>query len=313
MKNPKAKRSINVREIADHTERILMMTGTALENNVSEMLSLIRILRPEIAEDASQIAFMSSASLFRDIVAPVYYRRKREDVLTELPEKIEIKEWCTLSGEERKLYENAVLTRRYTDVRRVSWNVSDIHNSSKASRLAELVEEAKAEDRKVIVFSFYLDTIKKVTEILWGHCMQPINGSVSPQRRQEILDEFEKAPAGTVLPAQIQAGGTGLNIQTASVVIFCEPQFKPSIENQAISRVYRMGQARNVLVYRLLCENTVDERIMDILAGKQEIFDAFADQSAAADGDKELDDSTFGQIIEDEIHKIQQQKQNHDM
>ena len=74
-----------------------------------------------------------------------------------------------------------------------------------------------------------------------------INGAVSPQRRQEIIDEFNNAKAGAVLPAQIQAGGTGLNIQSASVVIICEPQFKPSIENQAISRAYRMGQTRNVL------------------------------------------------------------------
>jgi SNF2 family DNA or RNA helicase len=79
-------------------------------------------------------------------------------------------------------------------------------------------------------------------------------------RRQEIIDEFGKTPAGTTLVAQIQSGGTGLNIQAASVVVFCEPQFKPSIENQAISRSYRMGQTRNVLVYRLLCEDTVDEK-----------------------------------------------------
>lgn len=96
--------------------------------------------------------------------------------------------------------------------------------------------------------------------LLGKRCTNPINGSVTPQRRQEIIDEFDKAPAGTVLVAQIQSGGTGLNIQSASVVVLCEPQFKPSIENQAISRAYRMGQTRNVLVYRLLCEDTVDEK-----------------------------------------------------
>ena len=135
-------------------------------------------------------------------------------------------------------------------------------------------------------------------------CFGPINGSITPQRRQEIIDEFDKAPPGAVLAAQIQAGGTGLNIQSASVVIICEPQFKPSIENQAISRAYRMGQTRNVLVYRLLCEDTVDERITTILENKQAIFDAFADKSEAATQSMELDDKTFGNIIKEEIDRI---------
>ena len=95
----------------------------------------------------------------------------------------------------------------------------------------------------------------------------------------------------------------------ASVVIICEPQFKPSIENQAISRAYRMGQSRNVLVYRLLCENTVDERITELLEQKQAIFDAFADESVAATAEStELDTQTFGKIIEEEIERIKAEK-----
>ena len=97
-----------------------------------------------------------------------------------------------------------------------------------------------------------------------------------------------------------------MNIQTASVVIICEPQLKPSIENQAISRSYRMGQTRNVLVYRLLCENTVDERIVELLENKQAIFDAFADKSVAAEESMAIDDRTFGNIIEEEIERINQ-------
>ena len=135
--------------------------------------------------------------------------------------------------------------------------------------------------------------------------MGPINGSLSPAGRQEIIDKFEQAPAGTVLVSQIMAGGTGLNIQSASVVIICEPQLKPSTENQAISRAYRMGQARNVLVYRLLCENTIDERIMDRLAQKQQVFDGFADESVAAKKlEIEIDSKTMNEIFEEEINRI---------
>ncbi len=304
IKNPEARRTIHVKSISAHAERLLFMTGTALENKADEMIALIRILQPEIASQVSSMAYLSAAEQFREKVAPVYYRRKREDVLTELPELIENREWCDLLEEEEKVYEQAVLAKRYADARRVSWNVDDLSKSSKAQRLLEIVEKAEDDGRKVIVFSFFLDTIRKITELLGDKCMSPINGSVTPRRRQEIIDEFNQAPAGSVLAAQIQSGGTGLNIQSASVVILCEPQFKPSIENQAISRAYRMGQTRNVLVYRLLCDDTVDEKIMDILESKQEIFDAFADDSTAADETAELDDTTFGKIMQEEAERI---------
>ena len=93
------------------------------------------------------------------------------------------------------------------------------------------------------------------------------------------------------------------------MVVITEPQFKPSVENQAISRAYRMGQTRNVLVYRLLCENTVDEKLMDVLEEKQMIFDAFADESVATMANKEIDEKTFGDIIKEEIERIKAEKE----
>ena len=308
IKNPEAKRTSNVREISEHADRLLFMTGTALENKVDEMIALIRILQPEIASEIRGMTYLSSAPQFRRIIAPVYYRRKREDVLTELPDLIENREWCTMNPVEEAAYEQAVLSGNYTEARRVSWNVPDIKDSSKAVRMLELVEEAAADGRKVIIFSFFLDTIRKITLLLGERCMEPISGAVSPQRRQEIVDAFDQAPAGTVLAAQIQSGGTGLNIQSASVVILCEPQFKPSIENQAIARAYRMGQTRNVLVYRLLCEDSVDEKLTGLLEDKQVIFDAFADQSEAALESGEIDEQTFSSIIKEEADRINAKK-----
>ena len=308
IKNPEAQRTVNVKNISEHAERLLFMTGTALENKVDEMVTLINVLQPQVAAKIKGMTFMASAPQFRKSVSPVYYRRKREDVLTELPELIESKEWCMMNRTEEAIYEQAVLARNYAESRRVSWNVDDLKYSSKAARLLELVEEAEADGRKVIVFSFFLDTIRKITLLLGSRCTNPINGSVTPQRRQEIIDEFDQAPPGTVLVAQIQSGGTGLNIQSASVVVLCEPQFKPSIENQAISRAYRMGQTRNVLVYRLLCENSVDEKLMALLEDKQAIFDAFADKSEAAIESKEIDERTFGNIIKEEIDRINAKK-----
>ena len=300
IKNPSARRSVNVKKLCGSAERLLFMTGTALENRVGEMATLITILNPEVAAAIQPMLSLSSAPQFREAVAPVYYRRKREDVLTELPELIESREWCDLLPKEKGIYQEAIAEQNFMAARRVSWNVDDLNDSSKARRLLEIVEDASEQERKVLIFSFFLDTVAKIAALLGDSCMEPITGSVSPARRQEIIDEFDKAPAGSALVAQIQSGGTGLNIQSASVVIMCEPQLKPSIENQAISRAYRMGQARSVLVYRLLCDDTVDERIMELLAQKQREFDAFADDSKAADDTLELDKASIADIMKAE-------------
>lgn len=303
IKNPEARRSRNVRNIADYAKRVLFMTGTALENRVNEMIELISILQPQIANEVDGMEYLSSAPEFREKVAPVYYRRKREEVLTELPQLIENKEWLDMNAVEKEAYYNAVMSDNMQAPRRVSWNVANIADSSKAKRLKEIVDEATDDGRKVIVFSYFLDTIKKVKLVLGDKCVDHINGAVSPQRRQEIIDKFNNAKAGAVLPAQIQAGGTGLNIQSASVVIICEPQFKPSIENQAISRAYRMGQTRNVLVYILLCEDSIDEQMMKMLNKKQNIFNEFADKSSAKDT-IEINEETFNNMMKVEYERV---------
>ncbi len=300
IKNSGAQRTVNVKKLCTHADRLLFMTGTALENRVGEMASLITVLNPQVSAEIAPMLSLSSAPQFREAVAPVYYRRKREDVLTELPELVESLEWCDLTPEEKKVYREAIAEQNFMAARRVSWNVDDLSQSSKAQRMLELVSEAKEQGRKILIFSFFLDTVAKVASLLGDSCMEPITGSVSPARRQEIIDEFDKAEPGAALVAQIQSGGTGLNIQSASVVILCEPQIKPSIENQAISRAYRMGQSRSVLVYRLLCDDTVDERILQMLAQKQGEFDAFADESVAADDTLELDNAAIDGIMKAE-------------
>ncbi len=308
IKNDKTKRSKSVSKICDISERILFMTGTALENNLDEMIALLYMLRADIAAKCERLLLVGNTSKekFKELVAPVYFRRKREDVLSELPDKIENREWCSLTKEEKIVYTGSLLSKNYANIRRVSFNMDDLSKSSKAIRLKEIVKEAKEDDRKVIVFSFFLDTISKVCQLFEGQCTSPINGSLSPNKRQEIIDKFNDAPSGTVLPAQIGSGGTGLNIQCASVVVICEPQFKPSIENQAISRAYRMGQSRNVLVYRLLCENTIDEKITQLLESKQKIFDEYADKSKSGIESMEIDENTFSKLIDEEIENIKQ-------
>ncbi|MBQ8164820.1 MAG: DEAD/DEAH box helicase [Clostridia bacterium] len=305
-KNPETQRTKALIKLLQKTEYILFMSGTPLENRVEEMCFLVSCLQPEIAKQLEDVKYISTAEQFRQQLAPVYLRRTRDDVLQELPDLIEKEQWCVLSKQEQTAYYDAVMSGNFMAIRQVSWQVDDLNTSAKAVRLLELCEQAKEQKRKVIVFSFFRTTLQKVTQLLGDRCMEPITGSISPQRRQEIVDEFSKAEDGAVLVSQVQAGGTGLNIQSASVIIFCEPQIKPSIENQAISRAYRMGQVRDVLVYRLLADDTIDEQIMEILRNKQDLFDNFADESVVGtESLKPSEQAWISNMIEAEKNRLQ--------
>ena len=305
IKNPMAMRTQALLILKKRAKSTLFMTGTPLENHVDEMCFIIKCLRPDLAETVEEMACFSSAPQFREKLAPVYLRRTREDVLTELPALVEKEQWCEMGRMEWESYLLSVMSESFMAMRQVSWDVADLSKSSKAKRLMELCSMAEEEGRKVIVFSFFRDTIAAVQELLGDKATEPITGSVSPQRRQQIVDEFTASPNGTVLLCQVQAGGTGLNIQAASVVIFCEPQIKPSIENQAISRAYRMGQLRTVMVHRLLCDNTVDERILEILREKQDVFDSFANESTAGSEYMKGEKSIAAAIVAAEKERIE--------
>jgi len=280
VKNPEAQRTKALVATANKAGHILYMTGTPLENRVDEMCFLISCLRNDIAEKLSTIKTLSATQTFKNELAPVYLRRTRSDVLTELPDLIENEDWLQPTKNELQAYCNSVQSGNFMAMRRVSWDV-DLKISSKANRLVELCNEARDEGLKIIVFSFFRDTLKKACDLLGDRAIGPITGDVSTSMRQELIDRFSNAECGKVLVAQVQAGGVGLNIQSASVVIFCEPQIKPSLETQAIARAYRMGQVRDVQVHRLLCVDTVDERMMEMLRTKQEEFDTYAEESVA--------------------------------
>ena len=307
VKNPEAMRTKALAKLLQQTEYVLFMSGTPLENKVEEMCFLVSCLQPQIASELEEVKFLSTADQFRLQLAPVYLRRTRESVLQELPDLIEKEQWCDLGPQEKQYYKDAVLSGNFMAIRQVSWQVDDLKNSSKAQRLLELCDVAKEQGRKVIVFSFFRSTIQKVIELLGDRCTEPISGDISPQRRQEIVDAFGKAEDGTVLVSQVQAGGTGLNIQSASVIIFCEPQIKPSIENQAIARAYRMGQVRDVLVYRLLADDTIDEAMLELLKTKQLQFDSFADESVVGQESLKPGEAAWiSKLVEDEKKRLTQ-------
>lgn len=305
VKNKGAKRTQILGEVRKRSNRVLYMTGTPLENNVDEMCYLVSCLNPQIANEVESLKSLAQAPIFREKLAPVYFRRKREDVLRELPELIEMNEWCELTQEDEKEYYQVTVKRHFMQMRQISWNVRNIRKSSKGKRLLEIYNAAKEEHRKVAVFSFFRHTLEMVRELLGDVCLPIITGAMPPARRQEIVDQFNTSDMNAVLVSQIQAGGTGLNIQAASVVVLCEPQLKPSIENQAISRAYRMGQTRNVIVHRLLCEDSIDSHIMGILEYKKEQFKIFANDSFSGQESLMFDEKTVKQIVDAENERLQ--------
>lgn len=300
VKNKEAQRTRNTVRMIEQAEYTLYMTGTAIENNVDEMCYLIECLNPSIASEVKDMKYLAKADLFRKKIAPVYLRRKRVDVLMELPELTIHDEWCMMNEEEINSYHKAVETGNFMAMRRVSW---DSLNSTKAERMMELCLQALSEGKKVVIFSYFLDTLSFVSDLLLGKALPVISGKLSLEKRQDILRQFDE-PIARVLPIQIHVGGIGLNIQTAEIVILCEPQLKPSDEMQAISRIYRMGQVHHVFVYRLLSADTIDETLVKRLHDKQNIFDQFADESEISEQLEQFEEADIQALIQNERKKL---------
>jgi len=290
VKNPNALRTEAVSEWAARSRRVLFLTGTPMENKVGEFRVLVGHLRPEVAENLDIADGALDGTKFRVAVAPVYLRRNQEDVLSELPPRLETQEWVALEGPTLRAYRKAVLAGNFMAMRRAAFDPGTVKGSPKLRRLAEIVTEAADGGRKVVVFSYFRDVLETVTRVLGSGrdgvagvlVVGPLTGDVSPTGRQAMVDEFTAAKGPAVLVSQIRAGGVGLNIQAASVIIIAEPQLTPSIEEQAIARAHRMGQVRRVDVHRLLCEDSVDQRVLELLAEKREAFDEYVRRSDMA-------------------------------
>jgi SNF2 family DNA or RNA helicase len=308
VKNPSAQRTVVVQDFMQYAERVLFMTGTPMENRVDEFRSLISQLQPAIAAKVSALDGFAGAAAFRSAVAPVYLRRNQTDVLQELPPRIETEEWVELAGEDLDAYRGAVAEGNFMAMRQAAYSPGTPSRAAKIARLADLVEEATSNDRKVVIFSFFRRVLDTITEVLDGVAMGPLTGSVPPVKRQQLVDNFTAARHACALVSQIEAGGVGLNIQAASVVVLTEPQWKPSVEEQAIARAHRMGQARPVDVHRLLAEDTVDERMLEVLATKAALFDEYVRKSALKDVSPDAIDISDLEITRDVISVAEEER-----
>jgi SNF2 family DNA or RNA helicase len=281
VKNPEAQRTQSVVRLCALTERVVFMSGTALENRLSELQFLVTTVQPKVnAEMASLLKQVRPAPAeVRTQLAPVYLRRTQADVLTELPDLTETDEVIPLEPADVAAYRASPDNLMHK--RLAATLGAGGQQSAKFDRLRELLESYQEDGRKVAIFSFFRQVLDDVSTMVGG-CPQ-IHGSISAEERQLVLDRFAAKEGFGVLALQIEAGGIGINLQCAQVVILMEPQFKPSTEKQAIARVRRMGQTRKVNAHRLIAKGTIDEALVLLIERKKQVFEDYAQHSAVKD------------------------------
>ncbi|MGI9110155.1 MAG: DEAD/DEAH box helicase [Opitutales bacterium] len=281
VKNPDAQRTQSVVRLCGLTEHVVFMSGTALENRLSELQFLVKTVQPKVdAEVAALLQQVRPAPAeVRTKLAPVYLRRTQADVLTELPDLTETDELIPLEPEDVAAYRASPDNLMH---KRLAATIgAGGRQSAKFDRLRELLEGYEEDGRKVAVFSFFRQVLDDVSATVGG-CPQ-IHGSISAEERQLVLDRFAAKEGFGVIALQIEAGGVGINLQCAQVVILMEPQFKPSTERQAIARVRRMGQTRKVNAHRLIAKGTVDEALVLLIEQKKQVFEDYAQHSSVKD------------------------------
>ena len=283
VKNPDARRSRSVRTWTDRVDRVLFLTGTPMENKVEEFKNLVDYLQPQIAPTVHGRHGVAGAMAFRKAVAPVYLRRNQEDVLQELPDLARIDEWVDFTPQDAAAYRSAVAAGNFMAMRRAAYANTSPKQSAKLERLVELASECAVNARKIVIFSYFRDVLETVTAALGPTTFGPLTGSTPAGERQALIDRFAAVNGYAALVSQIQAGGVGMNMQAASVAILCEPQLKPTSEDQAVARLHRMGQVHSVQVHRLLASNSADERLLELLAIKSRLFDEYARRSDIAE------------------------------
>jgi superfamily II DNA or RNA helicase len=281
VKNPETQRTQSVARLCGLTEHVVFMSGTALENRLSELQFLVTTVQPKVSVEVASLLkqVRPAPAEVRTQLAPVYLRRIQADVLTELPDLTETDEIIPLEPADVEAYRMSPDNLMH---KRLAATIgAGGQQSAKFDRLRELLEGYKEDGRKIAVFSFFRQVLDDVSTVVGG-CPQ-IHGSISAEERQLVLDRFAAMEGFGVLALQIEAGGVGINLQCAQVVILMEPQFKPSTERQAIARVRRMGQTRKVNAHRLIAKGTVDEALVLLIERKKQVFEDYAQHSSVKD------------------------------
>lgn len=286
VKNPAAQRTNIVRSLTARANRVLLMSGTLLENRAAELIAIANLADPSHGARLRQQFgdgrdAHRDAAAFRDAIGDLYLRRNQDEVLTELPGIIPTDVRIDVGENEHLACKQALVKRNLNGARRALTSGDD-ERSAKMIRLAEIIAECRYGQKKVLVFSQFRRVLELCRTIA-GEETPVLHGDVPLGKRPEIVRKFEETDGFAAFVMQIDVGGVGLNLQAASVVILMEPQLKPSTEQQAVARAHRMGQTRPVVVYRLIAADSIDERVVQLSGFKAELFEQLARRSSLAE------------------------------
>ncbi len=315
VKNPHAKQAQAVRRL--ESPRRIALTGTPLENRLSELWSIMDFCNPGLLGSQGEFRRVFSVPIerhrdpaprgrLRELVRPFILRRLKTDplVISDLPDKMETKEYCRLTREQASMYEDAVKTMlaevdRTEGIQRrgmvlttlvrlkqicnhpsqlsrdvESGAVADAARSGKCIRLLEMLDEVLSEGAKALVFTQF----RQMGDLLAGmlrHAFDRevlfLHGGTPNAQREKMIERFqsEEGPGGPgVFVLSLKAGGVGLNLTAASHVFHFDRWWNPAVENQATDRAFRIGQTKAVQVHKFVVGGTLEERIDEMIESK---------------------------------------------
>jgi SNF2 family DNA or RNA helicase len=307
IKNSGTRQSRTVKEL--NASARVAMTGTPVENRLSDLWSLFDFLNPGLLGGAKafaglvkQMEAQSSYKPLRTLVGPYILRRLKTDkrVIADLPEKVEMSAFCTLSREQAALYEQAVrdlaekletadgMARRglvlaqLMKLKQICNHPAQVtgagdyasEHSGKFQRLAALCEELAERQEKALIFTQFREITGPLSRFLEGVFGRPglvLHGGTPVAQRRRLVESFQREDGPPFFVLSLKAGGTGLNLTSASQVVHFDRWWNPAVENQATDRAFRIGQKRSVLVHKFVCRGTVEEKIDEMIAEKSSL------------------------------------------
>jgi len=321
IKNANTKQARVIRSLSGDFR--LALTGTPVENRLSELWSIMRFLNPGFLGGQKEFRerFVLPIEKYGDEVAvgklrgltrPFILRRVKTDptVITDLPDKQEVKVYCHLSEEQATLYEAVVQDALQGISAQADDNIArkgmvlsmlmqlkqvcnhpaqylhqveaynaleDNGRSGKLDRFHDLLEEVLAEGDRMLVFTQFTemgDLLRTSIEERFGTPTLYLHGSVSAKKRAEMVRRFQSDDGPPVFILSLKAGGTGLNLTNANHVFHFDRWWNPAVEDQATDRAFRIGQKRNVLVHKFVCLGTLEERIDEMIEDKRALADS---------------------------------------
>lgn len=313
IKNPETKQARAARTLeADYR---VALTGTPVENNVGDLWSIMEFLNPGWL--GTQAEFRRSfflpiqtthdpdaTSRLKRLTAPFVLRRLKSDrtVIADLPEKLEMKVYCSLTKEQATLYQ-AVADEATEAIGSLSgmarrglvlatlMKLKQVCNhpaqflgdnsavrgrSGKLARLTEMLEEALAEGDRALVFTQFAvmgEILKRHLQETFGRETLFLHGGVPKTQRDRMVESFQGDGGPPVFVLSLKAGGTGLNLTAANRVFHFDRWWNPAVEDQATDRTYRIGQSRNVQVHKFVCAGTLEEKIDELIESKKQVAD----------------------------------------